>query len=61
MTDDTRDCVIRLETRMEKMWVQLNDMQQKVNAMRDLLMQAPGVRWLVIAITAIAGFCASIA
>jgi hypothetical protein len=61
VTDDTRDRVIRLETQMENMSAQLNDMQVKVNAMHDLLMQARGVRWLIIAMAAIAGFCASIA
>jgi hypothetical protein len=58
---DTRDRVIRLETQVDHMTLQLNDMQQKVNAMHDLLMQAKGMRWLIIGMAAVAGFLASFA
>jgi hypothetical protein len=58
---DTRDRVIRLETQVDHMTMQLNDMQQKVNAMHDLLMQAKGMRWLIIGMAAVAGFLASFA
>lgn len=61
MTDDTRDMVIRLETEVEHIQVQLADMQEKVNAMHDLLMQAKGMRWLIVTMAAVAGFAASFA
>jgi hypothetical protein len=61
MMDDTRDRVIRLESEIEHITTQLNDMQQKVNAMHDLLMQAKGMRWLIIGMAAMAGFFASFA
>ncbi|MCA6108085.1 hypothetical protein [Bradyrhizobium cenepequi] len=63
MTDDTdtRDRVIRLETKLEAVTAQLADMQKKVNCMYELLMQARGVRWMIIGMAAFAGFCASFA
>lgn len=61
MTDDTRDRVIRLETQSEHITEQLDDMQKKVNAMHDLLMQARGARWIIVGMAAIAGFVASFA
>ncbi|WP_454626985.1 hypothetical protein [Bradyrhizobium cenepequi] len=61
MVDDTRDRVIRLETQVDHMNEQLNDMQGKVNAMHDLLMQARGMRYLIIGMAALAGFFASFA
>lgn len=36
-------------------------MQKKVNTMHDLLMQAHGVRWLIVGMAAIGGFFASLA
>ncbi len=63
MTDDTgtRDRVIRLETKVEHLTEQMTDMQKKVNEMHDLLMQARGVRWMIVAVAAMAGFLASFA
>jgi Mg2+ and Co2+ transporter CorA len=61
MTDDTRDRVIRLEANLEHVTEQLSDMQKKVNEMHDLLMQARGVRWVIIAMAAVSGFVASFA
>jgi hypothetical protein len=61
MTDDTRDRVIRIETQLEHVTQQLADQQTKVNEMHDLLMQARGVRWMVITTAAIVGFLASFA
>jgi hypothetical protein len=54
--DDTRDRMIRVESNMAHMEKQLTDMQVKVNAMHELLMQAKGMRLLIIAMAAIAGF-----
>jgi hypothetical protein len=56
MTDDTRDKVMRHEAKIEHMFVQIEDMQKKVNAMHDLLMQAKGMRLLIVAMAAVAGF-----
>lgn len=61
MTDDTRDRVIRLETEIDHITEQLNDMQKKVTAMHDLLMQAKGMKWLIVTMAALAGFAASFA
>jgi hypothetical protein len=49
MMDDTRDRVIRLESEIEHITTQLNDMQAK------------GMRWLIIGMAAMAGFFASFA
>jgi hypothetical protein len=61
MIDDTRDRVIRLEANLEHVTAQLADMQAKVNEMHDLLTRARGLRWLIVALAAIAGFGASFA
>ena len=61
MADDTRDMVIRLEAEVEHINEKLSDMQEKVNAMHNLLMQARGMRWLIVTMAAIAGFAASFA
>lgn len=56
MSDDTRDRMIRLESEVEYITAQLNDVQGKVNAMHDLLMQARGMRWLIVGMAATGGF-----
>ena len=56
VTDDSRDRLIRLESNMTHMERQLSDMQSKVNAMHELLMQAKGMRILIVAMAAVAGF-----
>lgn len=61
MNDDTRDRMIRLEADVDHITTKLDDMQTKVNAMHDLLMQARGMRWLIIGMAACAGFFASFA
>lgn len=59
MTDDSRDRLIRLESEVEHLTVSLKDVQVKVHAMHDLLMQAKGMRWLIIGMASVAGFFAS--
>lgn len=61
MIDDTRDMVVRLETKVEHIERQLNDVQNTVNEMHDLLMQAKGLRSMIIVMAAVAGFVASFA
>lgn len=57
--DDSRDRLIRLENEVEHLTQQLDDVSKKVTVMHDLLMQAKGMRWLIIAMAAVAGFFAS--
>ena len=59
MTDDSRDRLIRLENEVEHLTTQLDDVSRKVTIMHDLLMQAKGMRWLIIGMAAVAGFFAS--
>lgn len=59
LENDTRDRVMRMEAEIEHMGVKLDQMQTKVNAMHDLLMQARGMRWLIVGMAAVAGFFAS--
>ncbi len=54
--DDTRDRMIRLESEVKHVTAQLDDVQKKVDAMHELLMQAKGMRLLIIAMAAAAGF-----
>jgi predicted esterase YcpF (UPF0227 family) len=56
---DSRDRLIRLETEVEHLTVALKDVQDKVHAMHDLLMQAKGMRWIIIGMASMAGFFAS--
>lgn len=59
LENDTRDRMIRLEADVEHIRAQLNEVQEKVTAMHDLLMQARGMRWLIVGMAAVAGFFAS--
>lgn len=59
--NDTRDRMIRLEAEVVHITAQLNEVQEKVTAMHDLLMQARGMRWLIVGMAAVAGFFASVA
>jgi phage-related minor tail protein len=61
MTDDTRDRVIRHDAQIDHMAEQIEDMQKKVSAMHELLMQAKGMKYLIVIMAAIAGFFASFA
>lgn len=54
--DDTRDRMIRLESEVEHITSQLDDVQKKVDAMHDLLMQAKGMHWLIVGMAATGGF-----
>ena len=60
MTDDSRDRLIRLENEVEHLTEALMDVQKKVSVMHDLLMQAKGMRWLIVGMAAVAGFFASV-
>ena len=56
---DTRDRVIALESDMKHLTLQVDAMAEKVAAMHDILQQAKGVRWLIIAAASVGGFVAA--
>lgn len=56
---DTRDRVIALERDVKHLTEQVDDMADKVAAMHDILMQARGVRWVVVLMAGVGGFIAS--
>lgn len=57
--DETRERLIRLEAQFEHMADDMREMQFKVTAMHDLLLQARGARWLVVGLASIGGFVAA--
>jgi hypothetical protein len=59
MIDDTRDKVIRLEAVVENQTLIINEMGLKVAEMHAILLQARGVRWLVLIMATIGGFIAA--
>lgn len=56
---DTRDRVIALERDVKHLTQQVDVMADKVAAMHDLLMQARGVRWIIVLMAGVGGFIAS--
>lgn len=58
--DDTpRERLARLEVQVAHLTAELKDTHSKVNEMHELLLQAKGVRWLIVGMAGIAGFLAS--
>lgn len=55
---DTRDRVIRLEEQVDHLEAKIEEMAKKVTEMHGLLMQAKGMRWMVLALIAVSGFLA---
>jgi hypothetical protein len=55
VTDDTRDRVIRLETQVENLDADMQAMSRKVDEMHEILLQAKGARYIIVAAAAIAG------
>lgn len=55
MTDDTRDRVIRLEAEVENLENAVHSMSHKVDQMHEVLMQAKGARYVIVAAAAVAG------
>jgi uncharacterized membrane protein len=53
---DTRDRVIKMAADMDHLTARVDDMAIKVSAMHDLLNQARGARWLILAAAAVGGF-----
>ena len=56
---DNHERLVRLETRHEHLTEKVEDMADKVDQMHELLVQAKGVRWVIIAMATIGGFLAS--
>lgn len=56
---DTRDRVIRLEAEMAQQTKKIDAMAGKVEEMHNLLMQARGARWAIIAAASVGGFIAA--
>lgn len=58
MTDDTRDRVIALEVKVQHLEDKLDKAVFKITQMHDLLMQAKGVRYVIVAAAGIGGVIA---
>lgn len=56
---DNHERLVRLETKHEHMTEKVEAMAEKVDEMHELLLQARGVRWVIIAMATIGGFLAS--
>jgi len=61
MNVEERERLTRLEVNVENMAGQVAEMKATVQELRDLLVSAKGVRWVLSALIAIAGFVAGIA
>lgn len=53
---DNQERLVRLETKHELLTEKFEDMAGKVDEMHELLVQAKGVRWVIIAMAMIGGF-----
>lgn len=56
---EIRDKVIRLETQVEHLSEKIEHMDAKLTEVHDLLTQAKGVRWAILAMAGLGGFLAS--
>ena len=54
--DDTRDKVIKLENEVHHLAASVDAMAVKVTEMHDLIQQAKGIKWLILAAAAVGGF-----
>jgi hypothetical protein len=55
VTDDTRDRVMRLEVKVDNLTRAVESRDEKIDEMHDVLMQARGARYVIIAAAAIGG------
>jgi hypothetical protein len=55
-----RERLASLEARLASLEQDVHDMRLKVDAMHNILMQAKGARWAIIAVAGLAGFLAGI-
>lgn len=56
MADDVRGRVIRLEVKVEEIRKDLEDTSKKVTEMHEVLLQAKGVKWVILIGASIVGF-----
>ncbi len=56
MTDDERDRLTRLEVQFTHLSKSMDDTHEKVTRMYELLMQAKGMKYLIVIMAAVAGF-----
>lgn len=56
---DTRDRVIRMEADLLNLREDFDEANKKITVMHDLLTQARGARWAIIAMATLGGFIAS--
>jgi hypothetical protein len=56
---DNHERLVRLETKHEHIADKVEDMAAKVDEMHELLLQAKGIRWLIIVMATLGGFIAS--
>lgn len=57
-TQDTRDRVIRMESKVEQLERKIDDLDAKVTEMHQLLTQAKGARWMLMLMIGVGGFVA---
>lgn len=55
-SSDTRDRVVALEVKVLHLTEKIVGMDQKVTALHDLLLQARGARYVIVASAAVGGF-----
>lgn len=61
MTDDERDRLTRLEVQFSHLAKAMDDTHQKVTVMHDLLMQAKGMKYLIMVMATIGGGLSALA
>lgn len=61
MTEDTRDKVIRLETKVENLEKKLCEVGVKIDEIHAAFLQAKGARYIIVAAAAVAGMIAGFA
>ena len=55
MIDDTRDRVMRLEVKVDNLTRAVESRDEKIDEMHNVLMQARGARYVIVAAAAIGG------
>lgn len=55
MTDDTRDKVIALESDVKHLTDKIDTLSKQVTEIHDLLQQARGAKWMLIAFATLGG------
>jgi hypothetical protein len=61
MTDDERDRLTRLEVQFSHLAKAMDDTHEKVTVMHDLLMQAKGMKYLIMIMATIGGGISALA